>query len=153
MSYTPTEWKTGDVIAAEKLNNMESGIVSGQNKVEFVKLATLSMSAQAESALSGTGGLLPDSKTLGDLVGNKTIIGLESMYRYDGSGGKSIFGAKKPAISSVLYYENSPIGLRDLPDHMNDTSISLSVYWGYPFFQGSQISTYYGELDVYAICI
>lgn len=27
MSYTPTEWATGDVITAEKLNNMESGIV------------------------------------------------------------------------------------------------------------------------------
>ena len=31
MSYTPTEWKTGDIITAEKLNNMESGIVGGQN--------------------------------------------------------------------------------------------------------------------------
>ena len=30
MSYTPTEWKTGDVITAEKLNNMESGIAGGQ---------------------------------------------------------------------------------------------------------------------------
>lgn len=27
MSYTPTEWATGDVITADKLNNMESGIV------------------------------------------------------------------------------------------------------------------------------
>lgn len=26
MSYTPTEWQTGDIITAEKLNNMESGI-------------------------------------------------------------------------------------------------------------------------------
>ena len=26
MSYTPTEWQTGDTITAEKLNNMESGI-------------------------------------------------------------------------------------------------------------------------------
>ena len=26
MGYTPTEWKAGDVITAEKLNNMESGI-------------------------------------------------------------------------------------------------------------------------------
>lgn len=26
MSYTPTDWKTDDVITAEKLNNMESGI-------------------------------------------------------------------------------------------------------------------------------
>ena len=30
MSYTPTEWATGDVITAEKLNNMESGIAVGQ---------------------------------------------------------------------------------------------------------------------------
>lgn len=30
MSYTPTNWQTGDTITAEKLNNMESGIVSGQ---------------------------------------------------------------------------------------------------------------------------
>jgi len=29
MSYTPTEWKTGDVITADKLNNMESGILNG----------------------------------------------------------------------------------------------------------------------------
>ena len=26
MSYTPTNWQTGDTITAEKLNNMESGI-------------------------------------------------------------------------------------------------------------------------------
>lgn len=26
MSYTPTQWATGDTITAEKLNNMESGI-------------------------------------------------------------------------------------------------------------------------------
>ena len=27
MSYTPTEWQTGDTITAEKLNNMENGII------------------------------------------------------------------------------------------------------------------------------
>jgi hypothetical protein len=27
MSYTPTNWQTGDTITAEKLNNMESGII------------------------------------------------------------------------------------------------------------------------------
>ena len=26
MAYTPTEWKTGDVVTAAKLNNMENGI-------------------------------------------------------------------------------------------------------------------------------
>lgn len=28
MSYTPTNWQTGDVITAEKLNNIENGIAS-----------------------------------------------------------------------------------------------------------------------------
>ena len=28
MAYTPTEWKTGDVITAPKLNNIEQGIVN-----------------------------------------------------------------------------------------------------------------------------
>ena len=26
MSYTPTEWKSGDVITSEKLNNLEQGV-------------------------------------------------------------------------------------------------------------------------------
>lgn len=33
MSYTPTQWQTGDTITAEKLNNMESGIEDGQTLV------------------------------------------------------------------------------------------------------------------------
>lgn len=33
MSYTPTEWKNGDVITAEKLNHMEGGIAAGENLV------------------------------------------------------------------------------------------------------------------------
>lgn len=31
MSYTPTTWETGDIITAEKLNNMESGIAEAGN--------------------------------------------------------------------------------------------------------------------------
>lgn len=38
MAYTPTEWKTGDVITAEKLNNMEQGIVN--NEEVFIIHAT-----------------------------------------------------------------------------------------------------------------
>ena len=33
MSYTPTQWQTGDTITAERLNNMESGIEDGQTLV------------------------------------------------------------------------------------------------------------------------
>ena len=33
MAYTPTEWETGDVITAEKLNNIEDGIVANEEAI------------------------------------------------------------------------------------------------------------------------
>lgn len=37
MSYTPTEWHTGDLIVAEKLNNMENGVVSANDRLYFTR--------------------------------------------------------------------------------------------------------------------
>lgn len=37
MAYTPTNWKTGDVITAEKLNNMESGIADCDTAITGLK--------------------------------------------------------------------------------------------------------------------
>lgn len=42
MSYTPTNWQTGDTITAEKLNNMESGIENANNPF----IVTLTPTAQ-----------------------------------------------------------------------------------------------------------
>ena len=39
MSYAPTEWKSGDVITAEKLNNIENGVVDA-SKPLFVSLVS-----------------------------------------------------------------------------------------------------------------
>lgn len=36
MAYTPTEWKSGDVITAEKLNNIEEGISESSSSDIFV---------------------------------------------------------------------------------------------------------------------
>lgn len=36
MSYTPTEWNTGDIVTAEKLNNLESGVLSASGGGSFV---------------------------------------------------------------------------------------------------------------------
>ena len=33
MAYTPTVWETGDIIPAEKLNNIENGIVANEEAV------------------------------------------------------------------------------------------------------------------------
>lgn len=32
MAYTPTDWKTGNIITADKLNNMEDGIENALEK-------------------------------------------------------------------------------------------------------------------------
>lgn len=42
MSYTPTQWQTGDTITAEKLNNMEGGISNANNPF----IVTLTPTAQ-----------------------------------------------------------------------------------------------------------
>ena len=34
MAYIPTEWETGDVITAEKLNNIENGIVVNEEAID-----------------------------------------------------------------------------------------------------------------------
>ena len=47
MSYTPTNWQTGDTVTAEKLNNMESGIVAAADP--FV--VTLTPTAQNYSGV------------------------------------------------------------------------------------------------------
>ena len=39
MSYTPTNWQTGDTITAEKMNNIEQGIVNAP-KVAVVNIST-----------------------------------------------------------------------------------------------------------------
>lgn len=54
MSYTPTEWQTGDTITAEKLNNMENGIDNANHP--FV--ITLTPTA---ADLSGTMNVEPDA--------------------------------------------------------------------------------------------
>ena len=36
MSYTPTEWKTGDIVTAQKLNKIETGI--GGNHIEIINV-------------------------------------------------------------------------------------------------------------------
>ncbi len=40
MSYTPTEWQTGDVVTAEKLNNIENGIENASDGGALVITAT-----------------------------------------------------------------------------------------------------------------
>ena len=50
MSYTPTNWQTGDTITAEKMNNIEQGIQNAQN------VAVVSLDAEGFDSGSKTFG-------------------------------------------------------------------------------------------------
>ena len=43
MSYTPTEWATGDTVTAEKLNKIEGGIASAGVLVATVDAQTVAL--------------------------------------------------------------------------------------------------------------
>ena len=49
MSYTPTNWQTGDTITAEKLNNMESGIANADSPLNTDKLHIVPISIDAQT--------------------------------------------------------------------------------------------------------
>jgi hypothetical protein len=87
MSYTPTEWKTGDVITADKLNNMESGI------------------ADAGSGGSGSGDVLVVTVTEsdGDYSCDKTFAEMSSCLN---SGGILVFKVVLEPLEYYLYANN-----------------------------------------------
>lgn len=39
MSYTPTEWKSGDIVTSEKLNKLEQGVANGGGNILVVEEA------------------------------------------------------------------------------------------------------------------
>lgn len=74
MSYTPTNWQTGDTVTAEKLNNMESGIELGAN----LFVITLTPTAQD---LSGTMDKTPEE------INSAILDGLRIMFSIPSFGG------------------------------------------------------------------
>lgn len=47
MAYTPTEWKSGDVISAERMNKIEQGIANGSSSVLIVDATQESTSSDS----------------------------------------------------------------------------------------------------------
>lgn len=57
MSYVPTEWATGDVVTAEKLNNMESGIKGNEHMVLYAGVVVPNETDTENRTISFTMGL------------------------------------------------------------------------------------------------
>lgn len=78
--YTPTEWATGDVITAEKLNNIETGI--GANETAIGGLDTRVGALESKDFIVTFSGLTADSNAACD----KTFAEIAAAY----SAGKDI---------------------------------------------------------------
>lgn len=76
MAYTPTEWKTGDVVTAAKLNNMENGIASAGGGGGSAMILTANFSEEHPQLLGATAKEIYDAFTSGTNV----II---QLYDYD----------------------------------------------------------------------
>lgn len=101
MSYTPTEWKTGDVITAEKLNNIESGIVNagGGSGDAFIVNAEVELSVTTGETISAE--VDKTALQIVEAIKNlKQVIIELSVSRYDTNNNTEV-GRNKLQIASI----------------------------------------------------
>ena len=143
MSYTPTDWKTGDVITAEKLNNIEQGIVNARAEVSFVKIidnySVPTGAINFDKGLISMGGSLAEEKSLGELVNGKTIIGYTSSFRYNNL-------TYCPCVTAIPNFS-----LDSQVEYMNLKIVGFDVIIN--GISQSQDTSSSGTLNIYAICI
>ena len=157
--YTGTDWEkfgTGSV-ALPSVTSADNGKVLGVKngeyaltqvesvEVEKIKLGTFSGGGGAIASSNiysfAGGGLLENSKTLEELVGNKTIIGIEFEVPNPDTGREAFIGEAYAGNSSAVY-----TSLPRLERNLYNEVISLSVY-GFAFGENKS------SVSVYAICI
>ena len=82
MAYESKTWECGEVVTADALNHMEQGIADAGD-VEVSKTLLMNASGSLVQIGSSTvyvsagGGSVVGGKTLGDLIGDKKLIGIE----------------------------------------------------------------------------
>ena len=149
MAYEPKTWVCGEKIKAEDLNHIEQGIAdASESRVtpSVIRLGSFNggggvMGSSNFYSFAG-GGLLSESKTLAELVGDKTVIGIEFQLP-DPSLPSFENGVWGVAISGNGEFSRSPIPI--IPKEAYGDIISLSVYC----VSNQSIS----QVDAFAICV
>ena len=88
MAYIPTEWETGDVITAAKLNNIEDGIVANEEAIDSLEEEVASDIYEMEGIITVNQQFVPQGFTLtsGDVaeIPLHKIVKMKSMISVGG---------------------------------------------------------------------
>ena len=129
MSYTPTEWASGDIITAEKLNKIESGIESASSDSESTPLI-VNMSVNSEGyTLDKTFGEIRIAYEAGRVIklvyfdegvyGNNLDIFFISGITYHNQDGVN------PSSSGYIFYIDSGNTIRNFSAITTESAPSL----------------------------
>ena len=117
MAYTPTNWKTGDVITAEKLNNMESGIADCDTAVTGLK-----------EEISELGGLSDDVKQALLQIAQKVAYVDDDGQTYYQDLYDALYPPAEVVSISAVYTQSGTIYTSDTLDDLKPDLVVTATY-------------------------
>ena len=139
MAYQRHNWVTGEVITADKLNNIEDAL---SERCSFIKVMEATVTFQQGVSLWGCGGALTDNKTFGELVGDKTVIGFEVLPTEGTVAGTPNFYSCVANISG-----KNPVLSQSDEDVRNASGMTAYIH------RVNATDAYTCKIEVYAVCI
>lgn len=128
MSYTPTNWKAGDVVTSAKLNKMEQGIAAGGGiRVVHLTMSGLPSGGGNVRSASSSSSTAPSIQL--DITPNELMDALENeeIIVIMGAYGSGIC----QSLISELYYDGTTYGIDLNADMPSLTSSDPDEYFTY----------------------
>lgn len=101
MAYTPTNWKDGDIISAEKMNKLEQGVAEGGGGVLLVNVTKSSSGGSTPVVNSASPMLTAGSSSSSTFTADKTYAEVDAAVK----SGKMVYlvydGNYIPLIISI----------------------------------------------------
>ena len=101
MAYTPTNWNTGDIITAEKLNKLEAGVENEQVGPQGPKGDTGETGPQGPKGDTGAAGAKGDTGAQGPAGASVTAIVLTTDAEGKVTGGTATMSSGDPITITV----------------------------------------------------
>lgn len=155
--YTPTVWETGDLITAEKLNNIEDGIANAPVPTGKKEITS---TAEVDVASYATAQVVDEDLVAGNIKKDVDILGVVGTYEAPASDFSTAvvtvvnnIGHDTRMTQCCAYYEAGSLGegippcitnFGTLNEGSNTFNVALykgCAIWMYPFDDGITIAT------------